>query len=269
MKRKIKISGRNLTELIRRSVKELFYAGEGEDTLNPQPLNEALHSYPTDAVKRHLAGKFRLAPDITTYYKNPRAYNGIIQKRKCRNKCDVLLLAIPKGKVQLLKDITLSMEISCGWFLARRIRISDRKMEAWQFEKKMDNDATAETFRQQFIYHLAPTSCVVKIMHIGLIPRMTTWLPYKLDEKHTFYDYRKTHYGWRTVERVYAFLDIPSDEFLGNNSFGEKQVATDTYTLLRIDVSNLNPNAKFYLDPRCDRAVYSLNTIPPYAIERL
>ena len=269
MKRKIKISGKNLNELIRRSVKHFFYGGEGVETLSPQPLNEALHSYPSDAVKRHLVEMFLLAPDITSYYKNPKAYYGIIQKRKCRNKCDVLLLAIPKGEMQLLKDITLSMEISCGWFLARRIKICDRKMEAWQFEKKMDNDATAETFRHHYIYHLAPTSYVKKIMHVGLIPRMTTWRPYILDEQHTFRDQRETHYGWRTVERVYAFLDIPSDEFLDNNSFGEKQVATDTYTLLKIDVSKLNPNAKFYLDPRCDRAVYSLNTIPPYAIEQL
>ena len=42
-----------------------------------------------------------------------------------------------------------------------------------------------------------------------------------LDEEHTFSDKHNQHYGWKTVDRVYAFLDKPSDDFIENNKLSD------------------------------------------------
>ena len=43
-------------------------------------------------------------------------------------------------------------------------------------------------------------------------------------------------------------------------------IFTDTYTLLQIDTSKLLPNTKFSFDPIGEGGVYTLDNIPPKAI---
>ena len=90
-----------------------------------------------------------------------------------------------------------------------------------------------------------------------------------LDNEHTFRDRLGQHYGWMTIDRVYAFLNRPNDDFLKNNTFNTKDIFTSTYTLLQIDTSKLLPNTKFSFDPRSEDAVYTMSNIPPTAISKI
>ena len=73
-----------------------------------------------------------------------------------------------------------------------------------------------------------------KNLIVGLLPKKTTWEAFMLDDEHTYRDRLGQHYGWMTIDRVYAFLNVLSDDFLKNNTFNTKEVFTDTYTPLKI-----------------------------------
>lgn len=158
------------------------------------------------------------------------------------------------------------MERACGWFLSCKVDTNLEGHEAWQYEKKIDNDATHEVMEHQFIYHLCPTTRLKKILSVGLVPKRTTWEAFMLDDEHTYTDRLGQHYGWMTIDRVYAFLNKPNGDFLKQNNFKEKSIFTDTYTLLKIDTTKLISETKFSFDPRNDGAVYTMGNIPPYAI---
>lgn len=254
-------------DIISESINSVLYMQNGEDTLNEQSLYEALiHSYDTDVVMRHLVQTFPLAKGIIRYVSRKDEYIGWIEKKKGKNNCEIIFLAMPSKNSKFLKDIVLSMEKSCGWFLSTKVNVSMEGVEGWQFEKKFDNDVTEDVLTLGKIYHMFPTSRLKKVLHVGLLPKKTTWTPFILDAEHTFKDERENHYGWQTIDRVYFFKTKPSDDYLKNNTFSSKEIFTDTYVLLEIDTSKLLPNTKFYLDPRSENAVYTLSNIPASAI---
>lgn len=241
-----------------------------EESLQPQMVDEALiHSYDTDVVIRHLCRSFRLADGFKTYLKGAGEYYGYVEKDESENGCSVIIVSLRNENISLLKEITLSMEKACGWFLSFKVKQNLPGHEAWQYEKKIDNDATSEVMSHDFLYHLCPTSRLQKILHVGLLPKKTTWEIFTLDDEHTFKDKLDQHYGWATIDRVYLFLQKPSDDFMKNNPFTAKNVFTDTYSLLQVNINKLLPNSKFYFDPRSKDAVYTMANIPPKAIKVL
>lgn len=247
----------------------LIWSIGNEDYIYPQMVDEALlYSYDTSRVIRHLCSTFHLAKGYRKYERKSMDYQGFVESRKTHNHCSVILLCLPDKNKKLLKEITLSMEKSCGWFLARKLdKVDLDNHEGWQFEKKKDNDATHEVKSHDYIYHLCPKSRLQKILHVGLSPKKTTWEAYKLDKEHTLQDKHNQHYGWKTVDRVYAFLDKPDEEFLEDNNFNEKEInSPDGYILLSIDISKLQSKIKFSFDPRYENAVFTLENIPPSAI---
>lgn len=261
---------KRIKEIVKENIYSFLYLKNGENVLPEQTINEALiHSYDAGFVLRHLREKFSLASGIIEYFNFPEDYVGWIEKRKGKNDSDVILLALEKQHSNYLKVITLSMEKSCGWFLSTKINLMYENFEAWQFEKKFDNEVTQEVLTLKKIYHLFPSSRLQKVIHVGLLPKKTTWIPFMLDDEHSFEDENGIHYGWKTIDRVYFFKEKPSEEFLTNNNFSSKNIFTSTYKLLAIDTKKLLPNTKFYSDPRSKDAVYSLDNIPPSAIEIL
>ena len=247
--------------------KVLMWNEHNEDYIHPQMVDEALiYSYDASIVIRHLCNTFWLAKGDIEYLRCISEYNGCVEKKNDKNKCDVIVLSLPISSDDLLKEITLSMEKACGWLLACKTDTNLQGHEAWQYEKKKDNDATDEVFAKDFIFHLCPTSHLEKILHVGLISKKTTWECYISDDAHTVCDEIGQHYGWMTADRVHAFFDKPDDNFLQYNNLNEKNMLTDTYTLLGIDTKRLLANTKFSYDPRSERAVYTMGNIPPSAI---
>ena len=267
-KKIIRLTESELHSVIKECIdKVLLWNTNNENAIPMQMVDEALiHSYEASFVIRHLCSSFHLAKGYRQYSRNPNNYYGYVEKRKNENNCDVILLSLPTANNTILKEITLSMEKSCGWFLSCEVDTSLEGHEAWQYEKKIDNDATYEVMSRQFIYHLCPTSRLQKILSVGLLPKKTTWKAFMLDDEHTYRDRLEQHYGWMTIDRVYMFLNEPSNNFLENNTFNTKDVFTDTFTLLKIDTTKLIPNTKFSFDPRSEDAVYTMGNIPPSAI---
>lgn len=261
------IEKEKLDKIIEESIDSVIYGYNGENVLNKQVVDEAIiHSYDTSFVIRHLMQRFSLAHGIRNYiFQKDRCF-GWVEKRKENNDCDVIVVVLPTKHSKTLKEITLSVEKSCGWFLSSKIDINMDGFEAWIFEKKFDNEITQDVIDLGVIYHIFPSSRLAKALHVGLLPKKTTWLPFMLDSEHTFADDKGGHFGWKTIDRVYFFTEKPSDEFLKNNTFSSKEVLTDKYTLLAIDTEKLLPNTRFYSDPRSENAVYTLNNIPPSAI---
>lgn len=254
-------------EKINQIINKTIFQKIGEFTLNEQQIDEALiHSYPTPFVVKHLLYSFPLTNGIMEYIKNKNDYIGWINQQHGNNNCDVIIITLNQHFHKILKDITLSMEKSCGWFLSCNVKCNMNGFEYWQFEKKFDNEVTDEILGQNYLYHLCPTSRLKKIINVGLLPKKTTWTPFKMEEN-TFYYEQGKNFGWTTIDRVYFFTEEPNIEFLQNNTFNEKNVFTDTYTLLSIDTTQLLPNTKFYTDPRTKNAVYTLDNIPPKAIQ--
>lgn len=267
-KKIIRLTEGELKEVVTQCVnKVLLWNENNEDYIHRQMVDETLiYSYEANMVIRHLCNTFYLAKGLREYNRNPNNYQGYVEKRKNKNNCSVILLSLPTNNIALLREITLSMEKACGWFLACQIQSVVQGHEAWQYEKKKDNDATADVVSRQFVYHLCPTSRLQKILHVGLLPKKTTWSAFMLNDEHTFRDRLGQHYGWMTVDRVYVFMDKPSKVFLGHNTFQQKNIVTSTYTLLQIDTNKLLPNTKFSYDPRSTGAAYTMNNIPPSAI---
>ena len=261
------ISEEDINTIVEKRINDFLFARCLENADNEQMVEEALiYSYDVNFVHRKICELFNLALNPRVFLRNQSEYLGFSVIRKSKNKCSVILLALPKDNTYILKNITLKMEKAYGWFLACRIDSPKDDIECWQFEKKKENDATFELKQHNHLYHMCPTSRLQKILHVGLLPKKTTWEPYMLDDEHTFVDEHNQHYGWKTVDRVYAFLSKPSDEFIKDNDFKEKRIFTDTYTLLEIDTIKLLSGTKIMYDPRHENAIYTMANIPSAAI---
>ena len=255
----IRLTESELKEIVIQCVnKTLLWNEHNEDYIHRQMVDEALiYSYEASMVIRHLCSTFYLAKGLREYNRNPSNYQGYVEKRKNKNNCSVILLSLPVTNNALLKEITLSMEKACGWFLACQIQSVLQGHEAWQYEKKIDDDATTDVVSRQFVYHLCPTSRLQKILHVGLLPKKTTYCAFMLDDGHTFRGRLGQHYGWMTVDRVYVFLDKPSKAFLTHNTFQHKNIITSTYILLQIDTKKLLSNTIFIRPKECWGSIYN------------
>lgn len=241
---------------------DFLFARCSETSDNNQNVEEALiYSYNASLVHRKICEQFNLASNQRVFLGNQSEYLGFSVIHKSNNKCSVILLALSKDKTYILKDITLKIEKAYGWFLACPIYTKNDDIECWQFEKKKINDATLKVETMDCLYHLCPTSRLQKILHVGLLPKKTTWEPYKLDND----DESNQHYWWKEVNRVYICLNKTTMKPIQDNKL-EEGVFMDTYTLLEIATSKLLENTRFIFDPRHEDAVYTMANIPPTAI---
>lgn len=256
---------------LREIVREIVWSFANEHSIPRQPIDEAiLYSYPARRVLLFISEKYHL---VTSERKFNRVAgcDGIIKLRNEKNHCEVILLAVRKDKPNLRNAIIKDMETCCGWFCAKPFDPNVSGYEGWQFERKPDdNFADDLVYQRNYIYHICPKSRLNKILSVGLIPKRTTWAEYQINN--IFYrDKNGTDYGWKTVDRVYAFLDTPTRGFLKSNNFNEKEIVTDGYVLLRIDTSKIQSQLAeerphFYSDPRADGCVFCVSNIPKEAL---
>ena len=120
-------------------------------------------------------------------------------------------------------------------------------------KKKYDVDVTDYVFEKGILYHLCRKEVVDKILKNGLSPRESQW------------------YSFKNSPRIYFFCVEISDknlEYWVQDTFFGKTIKSNDYVLLKIDVSKINNNPKFYGDPRLTDAVYTYDNINPEAIEK-
>lgn len=216
-----------------------------------------IKTYPIKEVVNCLARLFNLTTDVkllTQIMLGQSDYNGLINITQGNNETNEVLVLVPKSVYN--KDNIDKYMNKWGYFCSAVQEKSgvSTKFFLLQYEKKYDIDVTDYVRKTGTLYHIAPNIVVNKIIKNGLVPKNSTWGMF-------------AHEG-----RVYFFYQPLSD--LGFESFvsdfgKNKQVRAnnDGYSLLKIDVSLLNNNVKFYADPRQSSAVYTLDNIPPKAIE--
>jgi hypothetical protein len=223
-----------------------------------RPLDEGLIvSYPIDKVVRHMMMFFKLSNDLNEYVSNPYNKYGVIVPLKTRNSSDVILLAVRKNTGSVYEQIVSTMENLCGWQLSCIVNDTpiSKAYPLWfieshyvlQFEKRFDNDVSDEVFSRKYIYHVCPSSRLEKIRHIGLTPRNSTWNDFK-------------HNG-----RIYFYLEKSNLSEVANE-FSVKNVNTNGFVLLSINLDFINKDIRFFSDPRQPFGVFTMSNIHPKAI---
>ena len=116
-----------------------------------------------------------------------------------------------------------------------------------RFEAKFDEEVVENI--PSILYHITPTQNANKILSIGLIPKSRSKASYHPD-------------------RVYLSKNLKDIENLGG-MFYQKTGIKD-WMILKID-TNMVPGdyLKLYTDPNYEHGYYTLNNIPPQAIEKV
>ena len=262
----IKLTENDIRKIIKESVERVF-----EDYDYPQllltPVDEGLirnplvegliTSYPLEKVVSYVSKSFALDKDMKSYLSVPKNKYGVIIPAKSNNSTDVILIAVRKNANGIYEQLINTMEKLCGWQLSCVVNDtpSAKGYPKWfidyhyvlQFEKRIDNNATEDVFKRKYLYHVCPMSKIERIRHIGLTPRDSTWDEFK-------------HKG-----RIYFYLNKPN---LSNvaKEFSKKNVVTNGYALLCIDLSLIDNSTQFFYDPRQPGGVITTDNIPPKAI---
>jgi hypothetical protein len=115
------------------------------------------------------------------------------------------------------------------------------------FEAKFDEEIIEKI--PEILYHISPTQNVDKILKVGLVPKSRSKASYHPD-------------------RVYLSNDLKDIENLGKK-FNQK-TGIKNWTILKIN-TDLIPGEyfKLYTDPNYEPGYYTLNNIPPQAIEKI
>jgi hypothetical protein len=115
-----------------------------------------------------------------------------------------------------------------------------------RFEAKYDEQIVENI--PPILYHISPTQNIEKILKIGLVPKSRSKAAYHPD-------------------RVYLSKDLKNIEDLGE-MFYQKTGIRD-WTILKIKTDMIPGDYfKLYKDPNFSQGYYTLNNIPPQAIEK-
>lgn len=117
-----------------------------------------------------------------------------------------------------------------------------------RFEAKFDEEVVENI--PQLIYHITPTQNVNKILSIGLVPKSRSKASYHPD-------------------RVYVGKSIEGIQKLAPQMY--QRTGNRDFTILQIDTDMIPGDyLKLYTDPNYStEAFYTLNNIPPYAIQKI
>lgn len=116
-----------------------------------------------------------------------------------------------------------------------------------RFEAKFDEEIIEKI--PEFLYHITPIQNSDKILKIGLVPKSRSKASYHPD-------------------RVYLSKDLEDIENLGEMFY--QKTGIKNWSILKIN-TNLIPGGyfKIYKDPNYKQGYYTLNNIPPLAIEKI
>jgi len=245
------------------------YIGEDEMMFNSPcvVLNEGLiMSYPIEDVINTLArcNSLLIGNKMLSILRgeNTEAKGCIYIAKSPNENTEDIFVIIPKGKAN--KEIIDSKMKKYGWVCVKEMDyVYSDKYQKLAYERKFDIDATDLVCRENYLYHICPNIKVEKILKQGLLPKENSWPSWDLSDNTMGDDYR-----------VYLFVNVPNDMFLAKwkSEFKCGKIVSDKnegYSLLKIDVSKIGNDKKFYFDPRAKYSVYTREVIPPQAIKKI
>ncbi len=116
-----------------------------------------------------------------------------------------------------------------------------------RFEAKFDEEVVENV--PSILYHITPTQNADKILSIGLVPKSRSKASYHPD-------------------RVYLSKDLEDIENLGEMFY--QKTGIKNWTILKIETDIIPGDyLKLYTDPNYKQGYYTLNNIPPQAIEKV
>jgi len=116
-----------------------------------------------------------------------------------------------------------------------------------RFEAKFDEEVVENI--PSILYHITPTQNADKILSIGLVPKSRSKASYHPD-------------------RVYLSKDLEDIKNLGEMFY--QKTGIKNWTILKIETDMIPGDyLKLYTDPNYKQGYYTLNNIPPQAIEKV
>ena len=116
-----------------------------------------------------------------------------------------------------------------------------------RFEAKFDEEVVENI--PSILYHITPTQNADKILSIGLVPKSRSKASYHPD-------------------RVYLSKDLKDIKNLGEMFY--QKTGIKNWTILKIETDIIPGDyLKLYTDPNYKQGYYTLNNIPPQAIEKV
>ena len=116
-----------------------------------------------------------------------------------------------------------------------------------RFEAKFDEEVVENV--PSILYHITPTQNADKILSIGLVPKSRSKASYHPD-------------------RVYLSKDLKDIKNLGEMFY--QKTGIKNWTILKIKIDMIPGDyLKLYTDPNYKQGYYTLNNIPPQAIEKV
>lgn len=210
-----------------------------------------IRTYPLKDVCQAISGLFGLSMDKSLrdeILNGKTYYNGYLSVLQALNNEQQILTIVPDKDEN--RDRMAKYFNKYGYFVA-----AEESNYPWRkiwWEKKFGVDATEEVRRYGCLYHLCSSNIYSKIQKQGLTPRSSQWGK-----------------DFQNPERIYFFLKNLSHitfEGWARDFKRGKNLNTNNFLLLKIDVSKLSFSMRFYADSRMPKAVYSLEGVPPQAI---
>ena len=161
---------------------------------------------------------------------------------------------IVTAQIGLNEKLIISDMEKCGYFLGSKSDIKtiyNMKYRVLQFEpiSQMQNDETEEIKKKYtFLYHWTASYNVDNIMKEGLIP----------SHKNTVFNYPDRTYLMESDKPMNKIHQLGFLLCMHNNSINNN----GDYTLLSVDITNLDDSIRFYYDPNSEIGIYTETIIP-------
>lgn len=220
----------------------------------PFNINEGLiRSYPDDFVVRMMGRLFHLKSGNRIDAFSCSEYIGYIQLKQSPGNSKENDIYVECTANQELIEKMKNVFKTYGWFMASDYFSTPKKGNyVLRFEKKFPLFATTSYFLRngaQYLYHISNTALKEKILKNGLVPH-----------KNTIGDNQNP-------SRLYFYGTEPYENSV--DAWGTRGNKNLKGVLFQIDLNKLNPNQKFYLDPRSEDALYTEEPIPYNAIKEI
>ena len=216
----------------------------GDILSNLPSINEGVGDIlPPDTVVKNLIKKYGLPPQL-------------VLKREAFNKIYIYVITALIGENDKLIEQDMQ---KMGYFLGYRQppqTINGMVYQVLQFEptSQMQNDET-EIIKSNydFLFHWTPMYCLGSVMNNGLIP----------NHKNKMFSYPSRIYLMKGNSKMTQMINLGQQLCFANNNISNN----GEYSLLRIDIEDIDDNIRFYYDSNSEIGVYTEQKIPKDRIE--
>ena len=213
---------------------------------NAVHLYEGIYStYPIEKVRNFLISYYHLPKECVTI---EDAYNG-------EQSLVILIDNNSENKEKLDKSLAL-----CGYFSSLVTERYNGEFLEITYEKRINDDANGIVSKQKYLYHVTPSVYVDDILINGLCPKSKN----KKFEYPSRIFFTLDKLDVRGI-RAYGEMLYP---YIKQNQYTKDNGIYNSFALLQINVDDLNlEDYSFYKDPNLDNAIYTIDNIPPEAIQ--